>query len=72
MNCSDYAQTYKMASDLIAKGAQTIKMAYLAAKKILLVQKIVEKTGFSGYSGQLQENNSQKYRIAQFRFSLTD
>ena len=64
LNCSDYAQTYKIASDLIAKGAQTIKMACLAAKITFWSKKLLKKRVFRGF----QENSKKTFR--KFTLSL--
>ena len=52
------------------KGVQTT-MAKLTANGYLLGRKNVEKTGFSSFSGNLQQNAWQFSRIAQIRFKLT-
>ena len=46
-------------------------MAKLTANGYLLGQRIIEKTRFSGFSGNLQQNAWQFFRIAQNRFKLT-
>ena len=66
----DRVKKYSIAADSIAKVVQTLKMAKLTANGYLLSQKNVEKTGVSGFSGNLQQNDWQFFRIGQFRFNI--
>ena len=64
---SDDAQTYKIAAQLDIKGVPIIKKANLIRKKLRFGPKIVEKTGFLGFSDKTPGK-----RLANFLYSYDD